>query len=60
MRPKESTPSRKNGVGLLPEYCHPLSLQGMSPDQFMITVNKILSGRLKLIIDRAREIEQAS
>ncbi|MBU1319388.1 MAG: hypothetical protein KKG33_09815 [candidate division Zixibacteria bacterium] len=33
-------------------YCHPLRLQQLSPEQFTVTVNKILSGKLKLLIER--------
>ncbi len=60
MRAKEKRPSKKTAVGILPEYCHPLRLQSMPTDRFMATVNKILSGRLKLLIDRTRDIEEAS
>jgi len=60
MRAKENRPPKKDAVGMLPEFCHPLRLQGMSPERFLATVNKILRGKLKLLIDRARDIEKAS
>ncbi len=60
MRARKDGPSKKSTVGLAPEFCHPLSLQGMPVDQFMKTVDLILSGKLKLLIDRARHKDNGS
>ena len=34
------------------EYCHPLKLQKLSPGKFTAMVNKILNGKLKLLIQK--------
>ncbi len=42
---------RELGYELL-EYCHPLTLQALSPKRLMLKVNAILRGDLKLLIQR--------
>lgn len=39
-------------LSLIHRYFHPLLLQQLSPERFARTVDKILSGKLKLLIGR--------
>ena len=40
---------------LVHRYFHPLLLQQLPPERFAATVNKILSGKLKLLIGRLNQ-----
>ncbi len=40
---------------ILQQYLHPLMLQSLTPERFTATVNKILSGKLKLLIGRLNQ-----
>lgn len=60
MRAKKETSEREKSSTACRRYCHPLSLQGLSPERFTVTVNDILNGRLELLIDRVRHHQQSS
>lgn len=44
---------------IIQRYFHPLLLQHLSPERFAATVNKILSGKLKLLIGRLHQNKEA-
>jgi hypothetical protein len=44
---------------LVHSYFHPLLLQQLPPERFATTVNKILSGKLKLLIGRLHQKQEA-
>jgi len=55
MKSNQRVSTEKDFSEVKKTYFHPLSLQSLPPNRFTVMVNRILQGRMSLLIQRGRD-----